>query len=560
MRRQGAAFLVILLILPPLCPSQGAHAEPSGDAPVPQWSMFRGGPARVGAAAGPGPLSSEALWSFDTGGPVQSSPAIGGDMVYIGSDNGRVFAISTRTGDEVWNRSFGEYAAVQSTPCYHEGTLYIGSMNGAESGLFALNASDGAVIWSVPDDGGIAASPAYQEGRVYSCSLNGTVLALDASTGELVWASARNGEIWSSPALSGGALYGGTIKGEVFALEISDGAERWSARLDDGWMVYSTPCVYNGTVLVGASKYDARKGGRVMALNATTGSKIWELNECEGAYASVAAAGGVVYAHVWEWSERRGLLLALPFKDPDEDGLVKRAEAIWAFETDEFEGGSSPLVTDNLVVVGCTGGRVYALDRETGGLVWSFAVGEKIVGSAALFERRVIIGAMDGRVYAVGSSSELPGLRVGATLERDRLPSGTVMRINVLVTDEAGNPVEGAFVRLSVTAGSLSQSGASTFPDGSQSVKYLAPTVGRETAVALSLSAAKAGYAEGAASIEFTVVEHRSQYAGVRSQSVFNWGKYAPYLVALGLLLASNIALLALLYKRGWLEFPGRWR
>jgi hypothetical protein len=132
------------------------------------------------------------------------------------------------------------------------------------------------------------------------------------------------------------------------------------------------------------------------------------------------------------------------------------------------------------------------------------------------------------------------------------------MRINVVVRDEAGNPAEGAFVKFSVSAGNLSQSGASTFPDGTQSIKYLAPPVKRNTTVTLSVTAGKGGFAAGSVSLDFTVSEYRSAYSGVRSQSTFNLARYVPYIALLAGLGAANLAVLAAIIRTGRAARPGR--
>ena len=132
------------------------------------------------------------------------------------------------------------------------------------------------------------------------------------------------------------------------------------------------------------------------------------------------------------------------------------------------------------------------------------------------------------------------------------------MRINVWVTDEAGNQAEGSFVKFAVTSGNLSQSGASTFPDGSQSIKYLAPPVKRNITVTLSLSAAKGGYAPGAITVVFNVTVYKSAYSDVSSESSFNFEKYAPYLGALALLGITDGAVLAMLARKGWLPLRRR--
>ena len=65
--------------------------------------MFRGGPALTGIAGGSLPEHLQLLWTFKTGGPVKSSPAIVGGRVFIGSDDGNLYC----PGAGRWHESLG---------------------------------------------------------------------------------------------------------------------------------------------------------------------------------------------------------------------------------------------------------------------------------------------------------------------------------------------------------------------------------------------------------------------------------------------------------------------
>ena len=54
-------------------------------------------------------------------------------------------------------------------------------------GLYALNASTGALLWSYNTEGQARSSPAVANGVVYVGSLDNNVYALNASTGALLW-------------------------------------------------------------------------------------------------------------------------------------------------------------------------------------------------------------------------------------------------------------------------------------------------------------------------------------------------------------------------------------
>src|SRR5947209_11199750 len=96
-------------------------AEPSASPSSPQasitdsdWPMFRGGPALLGVAGGSLPASLNLLWKIKTAGPVKSSAAIVKDRVFVGSNDGNVYAFDLANGAKVWTFKTG--GAVESSP------------------------------------------------------------------------------------------------------------------------------------------------------------------------------------------------------------------------------------------------------------------------------------------------------------------------------------------------------------------------------------------------------------------------------------------------------------
>ena len=91
--------------------------------------MFRGDPAHTGVNPGPGFESSpRLLWRFQTGGNVDSSPAVVDGVVYIGSGDEYVYALDAATGKQDWRFQTGGY--VLSPPAVMDGVVYIGSSGG----------------------------------------------------------------------------------------------------------------------------------------------------------------------------------------------------------------------------------------------------------------------------------------------------------------------------------------------------------------------------------------------------------------------------------------------
>ena len=64
-------------------------------------------------------------------------------MIYFGSINQNVYALDASTGDELWSYTTG--GPVESSPAVVNGVVYVGSQ---DHNLYALNARTGAKLWS----------------------------------------------------------------------------------------------------------------------------------------------------------------------------------------------------------------------------------------------------------------------------------------------------------------------------------------------------------------------------------------------------------------------------
>src|ERR1700722_1970844 len=122
--------------LPPLWADRPPNTAASG------WAMFHHDPSHAGATPSTPSHDPHLVWHFPIGGEIWGSPAIGPDStVYIGSTNGKVYAIDGHTGTQRW--VFDAFAAVWSGPAIApDGTVYVTSV---DHYLYALR--DGQLAW-----------------------------------------------------------------------------------------------------------------------------------------------------------------------------------------------------------------------------------------------------------------------------------------------------------------------------------------------------------------------------------------------------------------------------
>ncbi|MFA5077505.1 MAG: PQQ-binding-like beta-propeller repeat protein [Candidatus Micrarchaeia archaeon] len=145
----------------------------------------------------------------------KSRPAEREDVVFIGSTDGKMRAVSLGSGKTIWEFRTGGW--IMSDPLYDNGTLYFGSNDGY---VYALNAETGKMLWKMETQeavqGGMEIT--YLGGRqvVLTGSNSNRVYAIDAGTGEQVLSFSVGGWV-HNPAFNSNRLYFGSYDGYVYA-------------------------------------------------------------------------------------------------------------------------------------------------------------------------------------------------------------------------------------------------------------------------------------------------------------------------------------------------------
>jgi outer membrane protein assembly factor BamB len=107
----------------------------------------------------------------------------------------------------VWAASTGDF--IDSSPAVAGGAVYVGSY---DHNLYAYNATSGAVLWAASTPDSVVLSPAVAGGLVYVASVNCNLYAFKAATGVQEWADPRFC-VTSSPAVVNGKVYVGASDG-----------------------------------------------------------------------------------------------------------------------------------------------------------------------------------------------------------------------------------------------------------------------------------------------------------------------------------------------------------
>lgn len=111
--------------------------------------------------------SVERMWRARTEGAVRTSPAVDGDRVYVGSDDGGLYAFDKESGERLWRYDAG--TRIRSSPSLGADALYFGDSSGT---VHAIDPEDGERFWSYDTDDYVRSSPAVT-GDVYVTATDG---------------------------------------------------------------------------------------------------------------------------------------------------------------------------------------------------------------------------------------------------------------------------------------------------------------------------------------------------------------------------------------------------
>jgi len=174
------------------------------------WPSFRGNPQLTGVSPAVISPPLKLLWSFKTDDAIKSSPVISNNTIFVGSDDGFLYAI-TSTGKLKWKFNAG--SAIESPPLVVDNVVFVGSLEGV---LFAVDATTGKQKWKYTTEGQISGScnwtygPDGKQKRILFGSYDYFFYCLDASNGKLLWKYESGNYINGAASVYGkNAVFGG---------------------------------------------------------------------------------------------------------------------------------------------------------------------------------------------------------------------------------------------------------------------------------------------------------------------------------------------------------------
>ncbi|MDA8059884.1 MAG: PQQ-binding-like beta-propeller repeat protein [Nitrospiraceae bacterium] len=337
------------------------------------------------------PLSRHIAFGTETDGEIEAGAvqtqfygnALGvsevGGVVYAESDDMFAYALNARTGQLIWRTSpVGNH--LMGNPLVKGHFVYLSAGGvGFNFANVVRFAKKGRAV------------------RGMDVSYNG-IYALDKTDGHLIWYRGSVGEAMPTPAIDGNVLFFATGSGSVHALDRRTGRPLWSTHLK-GSDNMSSPAVDHGQLFLAMASPP-----RLYSLSAKTGKLLWSQTIKGAANTGMgdvrpAVSNGIV---IMDTVTKPEMIHGDPTLDPVVEAFDARTgRPLWLRSMGRgptppaFKGGV-PMIHGNTVYVGSPVNGVYeALNLKTGKLLWKWSRIKAARGAPTLYKNRLFISGGD---------------------------------------------------------------------------------------------------------------------------------------------------------------------
>jgi outer membrane protein assembly factor BamB len=286
----------------------------------------------------------------------------------------------TYTAKIDWSSNIGATERYDYTPALDSSAVYAANAKGE---ITKLDATNGNQLWRINVGEPISGGVGIGTGIVLVGSKKGYVHAYDTA-GKALWKAKVSSEILSAPRYFDGLVIVRTGDNHIFGLDATDGTRKWVyERVAPALSLRSSV----GIVVDSGAVYAGFAGGKLVAIRADNGKLLWE--------ATVAQPKGVTEI------ERIADITSLPFVDGPlvyavaYQGRIaavdrRSGKVVWNRDISSYTGLSAE---DGKVYVSHALGSVYSLSNEQGKSFWR---------QPGLLNRRISAPLPMGSVVAVG--------------------------------------------------------------------------------------------------------------------------------------------------------------
>ncbi len=322
-------------------------------------------------------LEKTAKWVFDTAAPLETSPLLAGDTVFITTRDGYLKALDAETGKVKWSFRTDNQTEIYSSPRTNNNLILFGA---DDNNFYAVRSNAALKTYQVKTANPIRASAFFSaDGNTTLIGSTDKNLYAIGEKGAILWKYNANAKILNTGVVNKQIVYIASDDGMLHAINLADGVNLWTLALG-GKM--NTPVVNENTLYVGGANT------AVSAVDLSTHKVQWAYRLRQDVSAPLSITGNI-------------LLI------PCHDGIVSALDIttqkpVWQFETkNSLSGGVAVSRKDGVVYFGSEDGYLYAVNLSNGKELWKYKTKNRIRSTPAIGNDIIYIGSDDGCLHAV---------------------------------------------------------------------------------------------------------------------------------------------------------------
>jgi len=331
---------------------------------------------------------------------MSSRPIVYQGRVIVYDPNGTVSSNSLANGGRVWRTSLRPEGEADPAPgggvAADGGLIYAATGYGA---ITALHPANGKPVWTTKLEAPARSAPTAAGGNVYVVTQNNVVMAVKGDDGTQLWAYRGIPETAGLMATASPAVVGSTVvvpfsSGEVVAIDVKSGEPEWA---DTPTRSYRTSAVAGlsdvsaSPVIDGRTVYATGIGGRTIAIDLSSGNRIWEQNV--GGAHTPALAGSALY--LVDLDDR---LVALSRKD----GSVMWATQLPVVrEKRKSTHWAGPVLASNALWLVSSDGKLIQVGAATGNVMSTRKIGDPSFISPIVASGKLLVLSGSGTLTAL---------------------------------------------------------------------------------------------------------------------------------------------------------------
>ncbi len=366
----------------------------------------------------------EVSWKYNMQKCVDSSPLVlindKKNVIYAGSHSGLIICLDLDSGINIWSNNINQHIESPLIASNNGKVVYVCSYKkndvdqdmapvGANDKLgtiYALDASEGNILWETEVNGEVKAIPVLDAARgvVYVGCYDHNLYTINRINGDITQTYLCNGSIYSSPLLSpcGNYLYVATTKGQVMCLQLlSDSV------IERVWSVELLEPIFATMIIHGTSLLICTVEGKIHCVDRHTGSPIWE---CLVATRPIFSSPCMLSNY-----EVRTFTTSAKVDTADilvvgsHDGFVRIIDLANGSVIYEFNVGrvifAAPIALvahgTLVLIISTTAGDVLVLDVTRNCIISTIKLSGEIYSSPICYNNRIYLGCRDDHLYAL---------------------------------------------------------------------------------------------------------------------------------------------------------------